>query len=364
MPELPEVETVRAGLAASVTGARVSKVIVHDVRSIRRHQGSPANFIETLTGQTFDSVVRRGKFLWLPIKGSDLCLIGHLGMSGQMLLRTPGFEADKLNRVTIELETKDGPLEFRFVDQRIFGSLALDPMVETIDGGAGGFGSSVKLIPTQAAHISRDPLDPQFDEARVLAIFKKKNSGIKRVLLDQGVLSGIGNIYADEALNAACIHPERPAGRLTRVQCDRLAETVRTALEDGIRAQGSSIRDFRSPDGGYGSMQERVSDAIRLFRDLPDRNVYMSAKLEKSQDEMGRVMYAPSAPGSKISQSLPYFFDEVLALRLEKDADGIPQRALMCESDGLWQAKDRSGKLEPWEAPDLGAIISKIAGRA
>jgi len=106
--------------------------------------------------------------------------------------------------------------------------------------------------------------------------------------------------------------------------------------------------------------EEQVSDLIRAFRDIFGKNVYMSAKLEKSQDEMGRILYAPSMPGNKTGQQLPYFFDEVLALRVERDADGNVQRALMCDGDGLWQAKDRSGKLAAWEAPDLGAIIEKI----
>lgn len=120
----------------------------------------------------------------------------------------------------------------------------------------------------------------------------------------------------------------------------------------------------KDPRAAYGAMQEQMSDIIRAFRDLPGLHVYMSAKLEKTQDEMGRVLYAPSMPGNKTGQSLPYFFDEVLALRVEKDADGNTQRALMCDSDGLWSAKDRSGKLSTWEAPDLGAIIAKIGGAA
>lgn len=123
-------------------------------------------------------------------------------------------------------------------------------------------------------------------------------------------------------------------------------------------------RTAKDPRQAYGAMQDAMADIIRAFRDLPGRHVYMSAKLEKTQDEMGRVLYAPSMPGNKTGQSLPYFFDEVLALRVEKDSEGIPQRALMCHSDGLWQAKDRSGRLDMWETPDLGALINKIGGKA
>jgi hypothetical protein len=120
----------------------------------------------------------------------------------------------------------------------------------------------------------------------------------------------------------------------------------------------------KDPRAAYGSMQEQMADVIRAFRDLPGRHVLMTAKLEKTADEMGRILYSPSMPGNKTGQSLPYFFDEVLALRVERDAEGVTQRALMCDSDGLWLAKDRSGKLESWEAPDLGAIIAKIGGKA
>ena len=119
----------------------------------------------------------------------------------------------------------------------------------------------------------------------------------------------------------------------------------------------------KDPRQAYGAMQEQISDLIRAFRDIPGKHVYMSAKLEKSTDEMGRILYAPSMPGNKTGQQLPYFFDEVLALRVERDAEGNVQRALMCDSDGLWQAKDRSGKLAAWEAPSLGAIVEKINAR-
>ena len=138
-------------------------------------------------------------------------------------------------------------------------------------------------------------------------------------------------------------------------------DSISEIAEVVLNAEKKATKD---PRQAYGAMQEQMADIIRAFRDLPGRHVYMSAKLEKTQDEMGRVLYSPSMPGNKTGQSLPYFFDEVLALRVEKDGDGNTQRALMCDSDGLWLAKDRSGKLSSWEAPDLGAVISKIGGQA
>jgi len=120
----------------------------------------------------------------------------------------------------------------------------------------------------------------------------------------------------------------------------------------------------KSKDGraAYGEMDTVMAEIIRAFRDLPGRHVYFSAKLEKQADELGRILYYPSLPGNKTAQRLPYFFDEVLALRVEKDAEGVNQRALMCDTDGLWIAKDRSGKLPMWMAPDLGAVINLILG--
>jgi len=118
----------------------------------------------------------------------------------------------------------------------------------------------------------------------------------------------------------------------------------------------------KDPRQAYGAMQEQLGDIIRAFRDMAGKHVYFTAKCEKSQDETGKILYAPMMPGNKTGQSLPYFFDEVMALRVELDAEGNSIRALMTQSDGLWQAKDRSGKLETWEQPDLGAIIQKIGG--
>jgi phage nucleotide-binding protein len=114
----------------------------------------------------------------------------------------------------------------------------------------------------------------------------------------------------------------------------------------------------------YGEMAAQMTSIIRAFRDLSGKHVLMTAKVEKAQDETGRILYTPSMPGSKVGQQLPYFFDEVLALRVEKDAEGVSQRALMCDSDGIWLAKDRSGKLDAWEAPEMSAIIAKMGGVA
>ena len=137
-------------------------------------------------------------------------------------------------------------------------------------------------------------------------------------------------------------------------------DSISEIAEVVLNAEKKATKD---PRQAYGAMQEQMADIIRAFRDIGGKNVYMSAKLEKTQDEQGRILYGPSMPGNKTGQALPYFFDEVLALRVEKDADGNTQRALMCDSDGLWLAKDRSGKLAAWEAPDLGAIIAKIGGK-
>lgn len=139
------------------------------------------------------------------------------------------------------------------------------------------------------------------------------------------------------------------------IALDSISEVAEVVLHHELK---------KSKDGraAYGEMNTTMTELIRAFRDLPGKHVYMSAKLEKSSDELGRMLYNPGMPGKSLTQALPYFFDEVLALRVEKDAEGVTQRALMCDGDGLWLAKDRSGKLGAWEAPDLGAIIDKMGG--
>lgn len=265
MPELPEVETVRAGLAPALTNATITSVDVLDVRSLKRHPGGAKDFAQTLIGSKALGVVRRGKFLWLPleVKGEkrSLALVGHLGMSGQMLLRKPTDPEDKLTRVVIHLKTAKGkPMEFRFIDQRIFGSLAIDELQPTADGKPGGFSAGVgkgkfwqNQIPMQAAHITRDPLDVDFDEDFVLAKFQKKNSGIKRVLLDQQTLSGIGNIYADEALWRAKLHYDQPAASLKPAKAKELLAHVRDILAKAVSEGGTSFDEqYKNVNGESG----------------------------------------------------------------------------------------------------------------
>jgi formamidopyrimidine-DNA glycosylase len=241
VPELPEVEVVRAGLEPAVSGALIASVDVRDARALTRHPGTPEHFEAELTGRRIDAAVRRGKFLWMPV-GADEAIVAHLGMSGQMLLRVPGAPDERHERIRIELEHPvNGPLSVVFADQRTFGSLALDGLVDTPDAAPGGRGSSLPRVPTQVAHIARDPLDPAFDDARFRARLARTSSGIKRVLLDQTVASGIGNIYADESLWAARIHPETVASDLPTRSVNRLLAEVRAVLEKALAEGGTSF---------------------------------------------------------------------------------------------------------------------------
>lgn len=246
MPELPEVEVVRAGLAPAVTGAAVSAVTVHDERALTRHGASGAAFEAALTGRTIAGAARRGKFLWLPLTDEPAAapeaVIAHLGMSGQMLLRAPGAPIERHERVRLDLHHPvHGELAVVFADQRTFGSLAIDPLVATPDGAPGGWGSASALVPTQVTHIARDPLDGAFDDGRFRSLLARKRSGIKRVLLDQTVASGIGNIYADEALWATKLHPETVASELSTRTANRLLAEVRAVLHKALAEGGTSF---------------------------------------------------------------------------------------------------------------------------
>jgi formamidopyrimidine-DNA glycosylase len=247
MPELPEVETVRAGLAEFITGATITDVDIFDARSLKRHRPGPNDFVATLVGSKITSVVRRGKFLWMPLNVSPLALVGHLGMSGQMLVRTPDFEPDKLTRVILHFTAVGGKkYQMRFVDQRIFGSLALDELISTAD-------ETGESIPTTAAHIARDPLDPYFDVSSVIAKLRKRTAGIKKILLDQQLMSGVGNIYADEALWRAKLHYDQPANSLSLSKTKELINHVTEILAAAVKVGGTSFDEqYKNVNGESG----------------------------------------------------------------------------------------------------------------
>ena len=240
MPELPEVEVVRAGLAPAVTGSTVASVSVLDARSLRRHPGPPDDFVTRLTGSTLVAASRRGKFLWLPLveaapsSGAPEALVVHLGMSGQVLLRDR-FTDDNLTRIRIELtHPSHGDLRLNFVDQRIFGSMAIDSLQPAMDVAG-------ELVPSAVAHIARDPLDPHFDDALFFRRLRARKTGIKRALLDQSLISGIGNIYADEALWAARVHYDQPTSALSAAKARLLLAEVRSVLIKALAEGGTSF---------------------------------------------------------------------------------------------------------------------------
>ncbi|MEP6817320.1 MAG: bifunctional DNA-formamidopyrimidine glycosylase/DNA-(apurinic or apyrimidinic site) lyase [Marmoricola sp.] len=229
MPELPEVEVVRRGLAGHVLHRTVREVEVLHPRPVRRHLAGPLDFAARLTGRTFTDARRRGKYLWLPLDSVDAAggdaLLGHLGMSGQLLVQPVGAPDERHLRVRFRF-ADDGP-ELRFVDQRMFGGLSFST------GGAD--------LPGEIAHIARDPLDPDFDDAAFVARVRRRRSGIKRLLLDQGLVSGVGNIYADEALWLARLHGERPADRLRRADVETLLAGARAVMTQALGQGGTSF---------------------------------------------------------------------------------------------------------------------------
>ena len=236
MPELPEVEVVRSGLEPAVTGATVTRVEVLDERSLRRHDGPAEDFIERLTGATLGTPERRGKFLWVPVlEPADEALVIHLGMTGQVLLRERAAARDRLTRVVLEVRHPEhGELRIDFVDQRIFGSMAVDRLVVTPD-------DPEQRVPSRVAHIARDPLDPRFDDRAFLTALARKQTTIKRALLDQTLVSGIGNIYADESLWAARVHYDQPTATLSRARATTLLAEVRLVLGKALADGGTSF---------------------------------------------------------------------------------------------------------------------------
>ncbi|WP_329108327.1 bifunctional DNA-formamidopyrimidine glycosylase/DNA-(apurinic or apyrimidinic site) lyase [Micromonospora sp. NBC_01699] len=224
MPELPEVETVRQGLAKWVTGRRITGVEVHHPRAVRRHVAGDVHFAAVLAGRTVVDACRRGKYLWLPLDSGD-AVVGHLGMSGQLLLQPAQAPDETHLRIRFGFDD-DGP-ELRFVDQRTFGGLSVS------EGGAS--------LPAEIAHIARDPIDPAFSDEGFVAALRRKRTEVKRALLDQTLISGVGNIYADEALWRAKLHGTRPADGLTAPAARRLLGHIRDVLGEALTAGGTSF---------------------------------------------------------------------------------------------------------------------------
>jgi formamidopyrimidine-DNA glycosylase len=224
VPELPEVETVRQGLAKWVTGRRIDTVRVLHPRAVRRHLPGGGHFADVLAGRTVLDVARRGKYLWLPLDSGD-AIIGHLGMSGQLLMQ-PADAPDETH-LRVRFTFADGGPQLRFVDQRTFGGLSVSA------GGA--------TLPQEIAHIARDPLDPEFSDTGFAAALRRRRTEVKRALLDQTLISGVGNIYADEALWRAELHGTRPTDALTKPAALRLLGHVRDVLGEAIVAGGTSF---------------------------------------------------------------------------------------------------------------------------
>lgn len=211
MPELPEVEVVRRGLDTHVVGRTVTAVTVHDVRSLKRHLPGAADFVPRLVGRRVASALRRGKYLWLVLDG-DEALLCHLGMSGQMLISDADAPAPRHLRIVLDLD--DGR-QLRFVDQRIFGGM----MLADVDD---------EQVPTTIGHIARDPLDPAFDPALFATRLRRRRTGVKRALLDQTLVSGVGNIYADESLWRVPLHYARATENLRVREVESLLATWST----------------------------------------------------------------------------------------------------------------------------------------
>jgi formamidopyrimidine-DNA glycosylase len=224
VPELPEVEVVRRGLEPYTAGRTVTEVEVLHPRPVRRHLPGPEDFAARLKGQRFAMPARRGKYLWLPLESGD-AVLAHLGMSGQFRVQPVGAEDEKHLRIRIRFDDDHG--ELRFVDQRMFGGLSYS------EGGA--------VLPPEIAHIGRDLFDPLFDTERTVAALRRRRTGLKRALLDQNLTSGIGNIYADEALWRSKLHYARATDTMRPKQVRDILAAARAVMAEALDVGGTSF---------------------------------------------------------------------------------------------------------------------------
>ena len=252
MPELPEVEVVRRGLQAHVMGKTITAVRVHHPRAVRRHDAGPADLTSRLLGARITGTDRRGKYLWLlvdtepPGSDSDTALVVHLGMSGQMLLGA----VPRADHVRISALLDDGTV-LSFADQRTFGGWMLADLT-SVDG---------SVVPVPIAHLARDPLDPRYDADVVVKVLRRKHSELKRQLLDQRVVSGIGNIYADEALWRAKVHGARIAATLSRRQLTAVLDAAADVMRDALAKGGTSFDSLYVNVNGESGYFDRSLDA-------------------------------------------------------------------------------------------------------
>lgn len=246
MPELPEVEVVRRGLADHVVDKTITAVRVHHPRAVRRHEAGPADLTARLLGARITGTDRRGKYLWLTLDDGDTALVVHLGMSGQMLIGA----VPNTGHLRIAAVLDDGTA-LSFVDQRTFGGWLLADLV-TVDG---------SVVPAPVAHLARDPLDPRFDVDAVVKVLRRKHSEIKRQLLDQTVVSGIGNIYADEALWRAKVNGARLADTLTRPKLTSVLAAAADVMRDALAHGGTSFDSLYVNVNGQSGYFDRSLDA-------------------------------------------------------------------------------------------------------
>lgn len=250
MPELPEVEVVRRGLERWVAGRTVAEAEVLHPRAVRRHLAGGEDFALRLRGARFAAPHRRGKYLWLPIENAGQSVLAHLGMSGQLLVQPLDSADEKHLRIRIRFADELGT-ELRFVDQRTFGGLSLhDIHDEDSDG-----------LPDVIAHIARDPLDPLFDDEAFHRALRRRRTTVKRALLDQSLISGVGNIYADEALWRAKLHYERPTATLTRPRTAELLGHVRDVMNAALAVGGTSFDSLYVNVNGESGYFDRSLDA-------------------------------------------------------------------------------------------------------
>ncbi|MFJ1707318.1 bifunctional DNA-formamidopyrimidine glycosylase/DNA-(apurinic or apyrimidinic site) lyase [Kitasatospora sp. NPDC088346] len=248
MPELPEVEVVRRGLARWAAGRTVAEVEVLHPRAVRRQPGGAGEFTARLTGSTLGEARRRGKYLWVPL-GEGQSMIGHLGMSGQLLVQDPSVPDE--THLRVRLRFTDLGRELRFVDQRTFGGLAVEESEP----------EDPEHTPVSIAHIARDPLDPRFDDAAFITALRARRTTVKRALLDQTLISGVGNIYADESLWRSSLHYDRPTATLTRPQAARLLGHARDVMGAALAVGGTSFDSLYVNVNGESGYFSRELDA-------------------------------------------------------------------------------------------------------